>query len=508
MQLMSLGKDPQDKRLWELSSDGDLWAHFCRVVQAKGIGSIKITWVKGHADLKHVEAGITTHKDMWGNHQADATADEATALYGTDMLKVASWYHDRARSHLAFMKKVSQHIVEAYLIHRQLIERLDKRHDEQVSSRSKFYNPLSYSDLVSCRKLKHHASVHNYQSFCNDNPRAKHIEAFLSGLDVSPITGDQRPISWVELYILYVVRGFEVLEVPDHIAYVQPTPDKLIRAFKNLCRAVVSRTLPCDDDALLFSPAKGTRDNLVGVGILGQVPSVMFNVHVTDDEHKAIAQALVNLSRKVTIKNCDAFLCNMRGFIPKVLALNGNSGWVSTVKCLSPPYSVGVLWTPAPVNQDVGSAKNVAFYKCKHCDRVEPSSCASCTYSDLDRTVKCGNRRCLKLSRSREWSCACEVVWFTCAQHAKHVACGSSLPSQSHEQATGRTVSSKSSNRVATKEAVTEYQSLLQDDLRRGRKRPNANPVITLGDSAGPPQRRPKLGVILSERFGTSSSSC
>ena len=173
---------------------------------------------------------------------------------------------------------------------------------------------------------------------------------------------------------------------------------------------------------------------------------------------------------------------------------------------LEPTRRVGILWTPAPV-QGVGSAKNVAFYKCKHCDRVEPSSCAGFAYSDLDRTVKCGNRRCLKLTKSREWSCACEVNWFTCAQHAKHVVLGGQ-PTQCHEQATGQTVSSKSSKGVAAQKSAYDYHTLLQDDLRRGKKRSCTNPVITLGDSAGPPQRRPKLGVILSKRFGTSSSSC
>ena len=85
------------------------------------------------------------------------------------------------------------------------------------------------------------------------------MEAFLMSLDVSPLAGDQRPISWVELYILYVARGFEALEVPEHIAFAQPTPDKLLRTFKNLCRAVVARTLPDKGDATLFAPATAHR---------------------------------------------------------------------------------------------------------------------------------------------------------------------------------------------------------------------------------------------------------
>ena len=444
---------------------------------------------------------------MVGNDQADATADAATALYGTDMLNVASWFHDRAKAYVGFMKKVSQHIVEAYFIHRQLIDRIDASDpDPSVVDRGRAYVRLDYPAIGACRKFVPHASIANYESFRCANPRATHVEAFLKSLDVSPITGGQRPVSWVELYVLYVSHGYEILEVPDHLAFEQPSADKRITTFKNLCRAVVSRTLPEHGDAKLFYPAKRTRDTLLGVGILGQNPAVMFNVHVSEVGQLVIAQALINLSRNVSPRNVDHFLAHKRNLVPRVLTLNGNSGWVSTVKCLSPPNSVDDLWSPAPGLQEAGTATSVAFYKCKHRDRVEPSSCDSFLYSDLDRAVRCGNRRCLKLSKSREWSCACKGIWFTCAKHAKHAACGD-LPTRGHEQATGRTVASESSGRRAPKVSASDFQTLLQDDLRRGEKRPRANSVITLGDFAEPPQRRPKLGAILSKRFGTSCSS-
>ena len=474
-------------------------------MQVKGHRSIKISWVKGHAKQCHIDSGVTTFRDMVGNDQADATADEATALYGKDLLNVASWFHDRAKAYVSFMKKVSHHIVEAYIIHRQLLD--EQQSDQQATDRGTFYQPLRYPELSCCRKIKHCASTGNYSKFLHDNPGAGRVEAFLKGLDVSPTTGGQRPVSWVELYVLFVCRGYEVFEVPVHLAYEQPSADKRVRAFKSMCRAVVGRTLPDRGDAELFSAAKQVRDDLGGVGIVGQNASVMFNVHVSDHEKHIVARALVNLSRKVSVRSVDDYLDVKRKLVPRVLTLNGNSGWVSTIDCSSPNNSVDDLWTLAPLTVDAEAAKNVAFYKCKHCDRVEPSSCANFLYSDLDRAVRCRSRNCLKLTRSREWKCACEVVWFTCAKHAKHVACGS-LPAQSHEQATGRSVSSESScNKKAPKESATDFQSLLQDDLKRGRKRPNADFAITLGDSAMPPQRLPKLGAILSKRFGSSSST-
>ena len=313
-----------------------------------------------------------------------------------------------------------------------------------------------------------------------------------------------RPISWIELYVLYIVRGFAVLDQPVYLAYDRPTPDKLLRAFKNLCRAVVARTLSERGDALLFKPATKTRDQLVGVGILGQNASLMCNVHVSDAEALAIAQAIICLSRRVSAQNVNKFTNGQRCFIPRLLTLNGNSGWVSTVKRLSPQNNASNLWSLAPLC--VGTSQNVTFYKCKHCDRVEPSSCAKFQYTDLDCSLKCPKRKCNKLTEV----CACGEYWFTCAQHAKRAA-WTDQPAQSHDKATGRTADSKSSKLKATKKPEHDYHVLLQDDLRRGRKRPLANSVVILDEPAVPPQHLRKLGVILSERFGfpsSSSSSC
>ena len=71
-----------------------------------------------------------------------------------------------------------------------------------------------------------------------------------------------------------------------------------------------------------------------------------------------------------------------------------------------------------------------------------------------------------------------------------------SQPTRSHEQATGRTANSESSTRRAPKEPAHDFNALFQEDLRRGRKRPLAHSVITLSDSAGPPQRQ--LNMVLS----------
>ena len=48
------------KRCWKTTSDGDLWEHFAKVATAKTPNSIRLTWVKGHANDWHVVQDMTT----------------------------------------------------------------------------------------------------------------------------------------------------------------------------------------------------------------------------------------------------------------------------------------------------------------------------------------------------------------------------------------------------------------------------------------------------------------
>jgi len=253
------GVDPEAWRPFKLRSDGDLWAHFTKVVCAKGFDTVAFTWVKGHATEEHVRAGITTETHKHGNLVADQVADIGTQLHGKDIIDIAGWYHTRYRSYLAFMRKVTRHIVEGYLIHRALLENSDhgSAPGDGVGQRGCKYQPLEYADPVQTSPLKPSFSLANYAAFKLANPYAMHVQGFLANLEVVRcVRGGRRPITWVELFVLYIVRGFEdPTPTPTHAAQVRPNPDKQIKCFKNLVRGIVARVFDGAGDADMFRPA-------------------------------------------------------------------------------------------------------------------------------------------------------------------------------------------------------------------------------------------------------------
>ncbi len=56
----------------------DLWKALDSLWSKAPPGHLSISWVKGHANHKHVAAGITTELDAWGNARADELACRAS----------------------------------------------------------------------------------------------------------------------------------------------------------------------------------------------------------------------------------------------------------------------------------------------------------------------------------------------------------------------------------------------------------------------------------------------
>jgi len=91
----NLTKNPDDKTNYSTWSDGDLWMYFVKVVQNKGLQSVRFTWVKGHATDEHVAQGITTNRNKRGNEDADACADMGVMCHGEGMNYLANAYSKR-----------------------------------------------------------------------------------------------------------------------------------------------------------------------------------------------------------------------------------------------------------------------------------------------------------------------------------------------------------------------------------------------------------------------------
>ena len=120
--LDKLRRHKQIRTNWKTTSDGDLWEHFVLAAKAKSPHAIWITKVKGHITEQQVSDNTHRLKDKLGNDQADTAADIGVKMHGDGVMRIAKLLQVRHVAYIKFMKKVAQHIMEGYLIHRALTD--------------------------------------------------------------------------------------------------------------------------------------------------------------------------------------------------------------------------------------------------------------------------------------------------------------------------------------------------------------------------------------------------
>ena len=463
------------KKPWKLISDGDLWQHFYEAVQAKGTNAIRITWVKGHATEEHIKKRITNEQDKIGNDVADKCADIGTALHGEDLIKLSKIMQRRHNKYLNFMKEVSHHIVEAYMIHRRLLQLRAKQQsssDDEAKAKITF-EPLTYANASDAKPLTIAGTVAHFKKFYNLNPNAKHAEYFLRDIKIKPSQEGIRPLTWLELYILFRLRGHpKPVKDPPSKADARPTPAKQIAAFKKTIRAVAHRTLAPDVYKATFSSANIRKANLTGVAIAGKHASVPFNVYATSREVKEIATLLVKLNHTISGKNIDLFLSGELKLRVNDLNLKGKAKWDCDIRTLEKTPDIDrnslSLANKRTLEIQTGNGQ-LSFNACPKCMHKEANSVTQFQINDLDVKLKCV--KCLKATPVRYWTCDCNKQWHMCPLHGDNSALCETANAKSNIKVPKRPEVKRVAYPPVVNKTDGEHALLLSGDLRIERKR-------------------------------------
>ena len=377
--------------------------------------SIRITWVKGHATKEHIDKGITTQANKAGNDKADEIADIGTKLFGEDVMQIAENLHFKHKYYQNFMFKVTKHIIEAYHIHRQLCD----IYDEEIAAKNKIkdegiqYQELTYAKPQHSHKLELTSDIRYYNKYIKTNQSIADIQHFLYNLKVVS-TADCRPITWIELYILYRIRGYKKpIADPEHKAISRATAAKQINAFKKYFRGVTSRCMMDSAHSSYFTPARARADSLKGVAINGKHAALNFNAETSNSENRAIAHNLIKLCRTVPLKKLNAFLDRKSSLIPANLKSKGKAAWDSSIY-KSTTYTPRDK-APETCPASTGGTQNTHYYICPSCKGLEPSTCKAFQHINLDQTHKC--IMCKRTTKVNTWKCECNTRWHICDTH-------------------------------------------------------------------------------------------
>ncbi len=402
--LYKLRSDLPIKLNWKTMSDGDLWEHFTKAAEAKGPNSINITKVKGHVTTQQILDNIYRDVDKQGNDRADKAAEIAVNTHGEDVVRSAGILHKRHQRYIKFMKDVALHIVEAYLIHKELVDRyVPKKANTSIS-----YTPLVYPECNDPVHLPLQGSV-NYAKFNKKYSTGACVVNFLKGLTVQHTSNQQDAISWLELYILYRIEGFPkpIADNPNK-ARSRATVKMQLNCFKACTRGIINRLGTDQQVCHLFRPIKVTTQRFLGLAIQGKHLATSMSVSLHRDKQQAITDSLIKLGRQISGKKLEQFKDGTLQIMPRPLAINGRVGWDSKLgkgaKGIATQHQV--IPTPPAKDPDPSQEpephnskqlKLPTCFTCPACGAAELSNNKKFQLVDLDSTLLC--KGCNKRSK-------------------------------------------------------------------------------------------------------------
>ena len=223
------------------------------------------------ATEQHVSDGIVTQDQRAGNHLADRYADAGVKCHGQDTFDFAKTYSDRAKGYAKLYLDIVTHIIDGYLIHKELL-RIKEAKDNAAalaSDNKRLYLPLRYPDGAGATKLHFRSDITFYPLSIKRRPALPDIQTFLQQLWVVPSSQDNsRGITWLELYTLYRIQGFQKpLQDTANPAKAKTSITKQVAAFKVFVRCVVDKACLDDTQTALFHPLRVVNYNLTYVNL-------------------------------------------------------------------------------------------------------------------------------------------------------------------------------------------------------------------------------------------------
>ena len=340
----------------------------------------------------------------------------------------------------------------------------------------------------------------------------EHMNGFLNSIKVQRIDSNMRGITWLEMYILYKLRGYkQPIDDPTCVGHARATADKQLVAFKNLVRAVSSKLYLKEKGKSMFTPAVVVNENLKGIGILGKQHGPSFNIYITKEEQKQIAKHLHRLNHTINKVKLEAVVLGEAKFVPRKLNMRGGADWNSEIKPLKEPWICDQDKWNRDIEYGIQNYKNkeVVFLQCNRCKCYEPDYSINLDIYDVEKGIKCTH--CKKTSPSHQWKCICGINWFICDKHrwcTKSVTRTRKEESENKKSDKELTKSSKKqkTGNASIPEIMASYKELLKEDLVNEEKRlrqlgNKAKGEVVLGTSK-PQAKRPRLlGPILDARF-------
>ena len=365
------------------------------------------------------------------------------------------------------------------MIHRKLTENKTDKHECDKNVR---YVPLPYDEHAQYQPLPIEAGIENYRSFRSRHESAKDIWSFFSTLHTAATDSNTYACTWLELYILYRIRGFcKPISDSCSKAKSRATVQSQLNKFKVISRGVINRAISDDNIKNMFKPIRIKHEKLLGLGIKGKHPAFACAVQMSRDEIRSLETHIILLGRNIAEKKIRQYITGDIELKPTHPTMKGKAGWDSRIKVCENYKSKTCQHDALVIHKHTINKRkhDEAHFKCPKCAYHVNADSPCFQLQDLDKVCRC--KSCKVNVKVRDWLCSCDHTWHLCAVHRSYCSGTNNkkLPS------------SRSSMTVKRPIGPLSNEQLLQVDAKRMRKSNDhlVGPTLSM------------LGPILRERF-------
>ena len=481
---------------WNRKNDGDLWGVFWKCCLTKGVNSIRITKVKGHATEAHIRNSLSNVRDKWGNDKADELASRAH----DDHLQagiIADFYANRHNAYVCFIVSVHDfllHMFQAIGVARDRHKRDPIHGSNPANSKVQISKTLPFANSDNAVTL----GIHNHppEVFAEIDHGSKKILTILADKSWVMAPSDTQGTTWIELVILFFLHGgtYEDLGlVGKNGAEKASTIKQVLTAYKLKARRVITHCLN-PFSHVFFKPSKIPHLRLRAIGYSNHTPCIGGLPVLSHDQNSFLVRCLVALRHSFTRNFTILWEQDQLELVSRKLSLRGSPPdiWTSRCSLFSAFDNVRVGERLEAVASPLVPNSAELWLKCPICLHVQNCTHTTLVKGAVWKPVHCKVKHCKATRSSAKWLCTCNKLWYTCDIHAcvGHLAGRSapqpraSMSKRTHEASFDSQVNSPPAVRIRLQPSVSKTT---QEDRKR-----SCQSVSLL-----PEPKRPAIGAVL-----------
>ena len=480
--------------IWQATADGDLWAIFWELVNAKGPVSVTFSKVKGHATKADVQLGIASERDALCNGKADALATKGRQERDDSLSQLAEYFGRRQSDYITFV--VAYHDFLLCMLKAISSARHAINHPFEVPGAKKPVPKVVVASSLqypSCYETARISLVPiSKHTVLNTSLFTRQILAVLTHRRWARAPEGKQGITWIELCVLYFKHGGSCENLGFHqrtLAQSRPSLRQTLLMFIRLTRGVITKFLDAPSQTF-FKPSKVAWSRLQALGYTNHLPCISGIPLLSASEATSVAKHLVALRHSFTRQTSRLFEDNDLHLRPQRISYRG---------------AVPEDWAPPPDDQphffrnldqrtaeasfpgleDTEEVDCTGFVVlCPRCHTEKPVEHHRMLRGNAWTSIRCN--KCKISLVAPKWLCTCKAPWHTCDAHAKY-GHASGLGNNAKQRRITPADASRGTNQYKGSGAM--HNSIAAGSLRMRRYVEQGLINASLSSTAPPPKR-------------------